>query len=114
MPDPDPITRQIAAWLAADDTPDDVRSKAARAMVRRRWARTPLADRAAATQAGRDAQWAKYLAGVPATVTDPAEREALAREARRAHMTALAAARIAARRARRQARLDALNPGSAA
>jgi len=77
--------------------PAELRSKAGRALVSHRWAATPQAGRDDATRAGRDAVWQRFLDAVPAEVTDSAERERLAGEARRAHMRALAVARAAAR-----------------
>jgi hypothetical protein len=62
----------LGRTLRADDTPPDRRSKAAAALVRRRWSQTPHADRAAATQKARDALRQKYLDAVPESVTDPA------------------------------------------
>jgi hypothetical protein len=71
-----------------------LKSAAARALANRRWSRTPRADRAAVTKAGRAVVWAGYLNQVdPDRELPAAEREQLAREAERAHMQALAIAR---------------------
>jgi hypothetical protein len=57
----------------------------------RRWSRVPYPERAAQTAKARDTLWAKYLAEVdPEGRLPEAEREALARQARRADMRALA------------------------
>jgi len=73
------------------------------AAINTRWSRIPYAERAAATQAARDARWRKYLDAVPASVTDPAERAALAAQARRADLQR-AAAKSARSRAAKAAR----------
>jgi hypothetical protein len=79
-----------------------LRSMAAKALIQRRWSRTPRADRNAATAAGRQAVWNRYLDAVDPDRTLPEdEREQLAHEAERAHMTELAALRTAARTARK-------------
>lgn len=52
-----------------------------------RWSRVPYPERAAQTAKAREALWAKYKAQVdPDGVLPEAEREALARQARRADM----------------------------
>jgi hypothetical protein len=82
--------RAVAQILRDNDTDPDLKSKAGRALVRRRWSQTPRADRTEATQKARDATLQRFPDAVPASVTDPQERAALTREARRAHMQALA------------------------
>jgi hypothetical protein len=74
--------------MPIDPTKARLRSEVANG---RRWSRVPYAERAAQTAAARDALWAKYLAQVdPDGVLPEAEREALARQARKADMAALA------------------------
>jgi hypothetical protein len=52
-----------------------------------RWSRLPPGQRAAQTQAARDAVWAKYLTQVdPEGALPEREREKLARQARRADL----------------------------
>jgi hypothetical protein len=77
----------------------------------RRWAKLTSAERSAATQAARDARFAKYLEQVPAdpAIADPAEQYAdRLRRARQLRDADLAAARLAATTRRRaaQARQD--------
>jgi hypothetical protein len=56
-----------------------------------RWSRVPYPERAAQTASARQALWAKYLNQVdPDWVLPEAEREALARRARRGDMRRLA------------------------
>ena len=69
-----------------------------RAAANRRWSKLGPVKRMIATQAGRDAMWQRYLAAVPDDVTDPDDRAALARQARRADMQALALRSARARR----------------
>jgi hypothetical protein len=75
-----------------------------------RWSRVPRAERPSQTQAARDARWRRYLDQVdPDGVLPETEREALAREARRADMLgmALKASRNRSRKAGGVAREDA-------
>ena len=68
-----------------DLTPDPLaeeRRLAGQMYANRRWSKLSKAQRAAATQPARDAQFRKYLDAVPPEVTDPAERDRLARQAR--------------------------------
>jgi hypothetical protein len=81
------------------------RRELGRIAANERWSKIPYADRPAATQAARDARWQKYLDAVPASVTDPAEREQLAAQARRADMQR--ASLVARRNRRARKALDA-------
>lgn len=71
-----------------------LKSKAARTLARLGWSRTSPAERLARSAPGRDAAWQKWL-----DLVDPQQqfstevRDQMAREARRAHMSALAIAR---------------------
>ena len=57
----------------------------------KRWSRVPYPERAASTAKARAALWDKYLRQVdPDGVLPEAERQALARQARRADMLAMA------------------------
>jgi hypothetical protein len=70
-------------------TPEQVRLRSQLANATR-WSRVPRAERPSQTQAARDALWAKYLARVdPEGVLPEDERQALARQARRADMLAM-------------------------
>ena len=94
-------------------TPEQ-RSQRARIANATRWSRVPYAERAAQTQAARDALWRKYLDAVPPEVTDPAEREALARQARRADLTRASLKASRARTARAAAARQAAQRGQEA
>ena len=74
------------------------RRELGRIKANERWSKIPYADRPAATQAARAKRWQNYLDAVPASVTDPEERAALAAQARRADMQRAA---LTARRNRR-------------
>jgi hypothetical protein len=70
-----------------------------------RWSRVPSFERASQTQKARDTLWRKYLARVdPAGVLPEAERQALARQARRADMIAISLK--SSRNRSRKARVD--------
>ena len=82
-------------------SPPEQRSLRARIANDLRWSRIPRAERSTHTQAARDALWRKYLDQVDPDGTLPeAEREALARQGRRADLgrASLKAARIRSRK----------------
>ncbi len=62
------------------------------------WGRTP--DRAKRTRNAREAAFQRFLAQVPAEITDPGDREKAAGALRRAAMLRLSAAGVAARKAK--------------
>jgi hypothetical protein len=102
-PVPDREVLVLAAQVLTDpDMPADLKSKAGRAMVAYRHARTPSDRRTQITQAARDKQFEQYLAQVPPEVTDPDERRRMALELRRARMMELVLLR-SARRAEQKA-----------
>lgn len=68
----------------------------------RRWSQLPATERAKAIEPANRARLQKYLDAVPVSVTDPAERERLARQARKADMTLLAFKSARARKAARE------------
>lgn len=77
------------------------RSLIGRVASNRRWALLPKAERAKATQAARDGRWRRYLERVdPEGKLPEEERNALARQLRRADMQA-AALKSARARARK-------------
>jgi hypothetical protein len=96
-----------------DLLPPAERSRAARVSINTRWSRVPFTDRPAATKAARDARWRGYLDRVPASVSDPDEREQLARQAHRADMQRLSRKAVRARRANAAARRAAAERAAA-
>lgn len=86
---------------AANSTPEE-RSERARAAVNARWAKAGARRQAADT--ARGISLARYYAVADAQgVTDPAEREQIARAAAHAHMSRIRAARLTRLRKARQA-----------
>ncbi|MGH3825766.1 MAG: hypothetical protein ACRDQX_01120 [Pseudonocardiaceae bacterium] len=79
-----------------------------RAGAKQRWSKVPHAQRPERTQAARDGWLAKLADEIdPEHKLDPEERFALAREARSAHMSKIAAQSARARRLRAQGGGDA-------
>lgn len=94
----------LGGFLRRGDSTAELRSRAATELNRHRWSRTT--DRAAATQAARDARLQKFRDAVdPDGVLPPDERERRAIEARRAELVTrlmpVNAARAAAAKARK-------------
>ncbi|HEY1119933.1 MAG TPA: hypothetical protein VGE43_19615 [Acidimicrobiales bacterium] len=87
--------------MAADLTPEE-RALRARLASHTSWARTP--DRAARTQAARDASFARFERQVdPDGQLAPEERRRRAENARKAHMASMALKSAQARRRRKAA-----------
>lgn len=84
----DPVERKLSAQHAALT----------------RWSRKPAEERTEATTPGRTRAWEKFLNQVdPERKLPEAEREKLARQARRAHMIQLSQKAAKAKRLRREA-----------
>lgn len=82
------------------DVSPELRSQAARIIIKHRWSRTPPAARTEATAPARQAAWTRWLDLVDPERKFPSDiTEKMAREARSAHMSALVLARHHGRKA---------------